>query len=109
MNERSKIIIAGIVITGLGTLITPVYANKLLTILNMIAFVGFVGAGIADTSQRKGISIEDFDKSIERQIAESKREEKYGKMVMYSSVRPMLMIGIVFLVIYSLSFLFFMP
>lgn len=107
MKEKNKIIIAGLIITGLGALLTPTFESKFLILTNTLAFVGFLYAGMITIAQNKGISLEDIDKSIESKIAESKKEENYLKLAGYLSVRPIVMVGIIAIGLYLLSFLFF--
>lgn len=108
MREKGKLIKMGIIITGLGIFATPLSSSKLVVVFNMMAFVGLLWIGTMELIENKGLSIEDFDKLIDKQIIKGQKEGNYLKVILYTSIRPLIIASLAYVMIYSLYTLIFM-
>ena len=107
MSDKNKIIIAGLIITGLGALLTPQLDSKFIILTNSLAFAGFLYAGINEIAKQKHISLDQLDTFIETKIVEAEKENQQAKMFIYLSIRPIALIFSVCMALYLLSYIFF--
>lgn len=107
MEDKKKIIISGLIVTGLGALLTPYLDSKFLILINSLGFAGFLYVGINEIAKNRDISIEKLDKVIETKIVEAQKDDNYAKMAMFLSIRPLALIFSVCIALYLLSYIFF--
>lgn len=107
MEDKKKIIISGLIITGLGALLTPYLDSKFLILTNSLGFAGFLYLGINEIAKNRDMSIDKLDKVIETKIVEAQKDDNYAKMAMFLSIRPLALIFSVCIALYLLSYIFF--
>lgn len=107
MDKKMKTIITGLIVSGTGMLLTPLFFNKLVVVINMLVFIGFVVAGMAQIFESRGINIKDLDSFVEQKISQSYQEKQYTNFFLYTSIRPIVMISLVVSLLYMITFLIF--
>ena len=100
MSDKNKLLFGGFIVSSIGMLLTPLFANKFLLIFTSLAFIHLSTYGILEVVKIKGISFEDIDQMLDAKILESKQSNNIVKMVLYYSIRPLIMLALSSLVIY---------
>lgn len=108
MSNKNKLIVGGLILTGVGIALTPLFTSKFLIIFNTLAFTALVVWGFLEVHQNKGLSFEDIDMLIDSKIAKYKSEDDIIKIVMYSSIRPIFMLTLAFIIVYVFSYTMFL-
>ena len=108
MENKNLLLILGIAITGLGIVFPIEGMDKSMILTNVILFILLSYAGVIEVSNQKGVSLKDFDVKIDKYIAEGKEENDYKKIILYSSIRPLIMVALIILSVNILSFLVFL-
>lgn len=109
MENKNLLLIFGLAITGIGIAFPIEGMDRSMTLINVLLFIFFSYAGVIEIFNQKGISLKDFDTKIDKYILEGKEENDYKKIILYSSVRPIIMVALIILAINILSFLVFLP
>lgn len=107
MDKQMKTIIKGLIISGIGILIVPLFFDKIMVVINMLVFIGFTIAGMSKVFEAKGISIKDLDNTIEKRMSQSYQEKQYGNFLLYTSIRPLIMVALIISCLYMITFLVF--
>lgn len=107
MYKKMNTIQIGLIISGVGMILTPLLANKVLIIINTLLFIGFVIGNMAQIFESRGITIKDLDAIIEQKISQSYQEKQYGSFFLYTSIRPTIMISLIVSFLYMITFLVF--
>lgn len=107
MDKKIKTIQTGLIISGLGMVLTPLFANKVLIIINTLIFIGFVIANMMQIFESRGLTLKDLDTIIEQKMSQSYQEKQYANFFLYTSIRPIIMISLVVSFLYMITFLIF--
>lgn len=107
MDKQIKTIISGLAISGVGMLLSPLFFDKVIVVINMLVFIGFTVAGMAKILESKGITIKDLDSTIEKKMSQSYQEKQYGSFFLYTSLRPLIMMILIVSCLYMVTFLIF--
>lgn len=102
-KQRKNII--GIAITGGGFLITPFTMNKIIIVANALLFIYFVFAGMKFNLNQSKLTLDDLNDTIQNSFDEAYTQKKYGKMALYASVQPAIILGLIAIVLTIVAFI----
>lgn len=107
MNKQMKMILYGLSITGIGMVLVPIFFDKVIVVINILAFISFAIVGMMKIFESKGITLKDLDMKIEKRMSQSYQEKQYANFFMYTSIRPLVMILLIISCLYMITFLIF--
>lgn len=107
MDKQMKTIVTGLAVSGLGMLLVPLFFDKVMVVINMLAFIGFTIAGMMKVFEAKGITIKDLDGALDEKMAQSYNQKQYANFFLYTSIRPLIMVALIVSCLYMITFLVF--
>lgn len=107
MNSQKKKMISGLSMLLIFLLMIPLFADKALSAINTFLLICVATTYSVRKLNEKNLTIKDLDVFVEEKITYHYENQNYLEYFLYKLVRPMVMVGLIFIAMLLLIFLLF--